>query len=259
MERDEHETTDSAAVERYRAPALEKGLDILEALADHPEGMTATELGASIDKSLGEIFRILQVLERRGYLSKHPASDRYRATSRMLEFGFRATPAQNIVYMAGPIMLALSQAIQQSCHLVLAAPGKALVIAQQDGPTPTNFSVRLGSALDYLQSASGLVLLAFNTPERRELLLQGRAIPDALRGRMEHVARQGYEHRASIRTQGVRDISYPIRDFNNQVICALTVPYLHLIDGSQTVDEDAARSILGQSAQQLSLLMGSSS
>ncbi|MGC6400903.1 IclR family transcriptional regulator [Sphingomonas sp. FW199] len=250
---------DDVPVERYRAPALEKGLDIIEALADRPDGLTATELAAAIDRSLGEIFRILQVLERRGYLSKNPWTDQYRATSRLLEVGFRATPAQNIVYAAGPVMLTLSQTIRQSCHLVLAAPGKALVIAQQDGPTPTNFSVRLGSVLDYLQSASGLVLLALSSEERRQRLLQGQVIPDHLRERMAHVAAQGYEHRASIRTQGVRDISYPVRDFNNEVICALTVPYLRLIDGSQAVDEDAARIILGQAASQLSMLLGASS
>ena len=30
--------------ERYRAPALDKGLDILELLAEHPDGLTRAEI-----------------------------------------------------------------------------------------------------------------------------------------------------------------------------------------------------------------------
>ena len=52
----------------YTAPALEKGLDILELLADAGEGLSQNQVAARLGRSVGEIFRMLEVLERRGWL-----------------------------------------------------------------------------------------------------------------------------------------------------------------------------------------------
>ena len=47
---------------KYRAPALDKGLDILELLARAQAPLTMTGIAAAIGYSKGEIFRMLQVL-----------------------------------------------------------------------------------------------------------------------------------------------------------------------------------------------------
>lgn len=247
---------DAAAQERYRAPALEKGLDILEVLGTYPSGLMATELAAQVGRSLGEIFRVVQVLERRGYIGRHPSTDRYHVTSRLLEIGFRSTPAQNLVLRATPVMYALAQNLDQSCHLVIAGRDHALVAAQQAAPGATGFGVRLGSQLDFLTSCSGAVLLAFSTPERRALLLGERQTPVALESVLSRIAARGFEQRNSIRTAGVRDISFPVFDFEGGVAAALTVPYLRLIDGSVRADEAEAVERLGTAARELSLALG---
>src|SRR5258706_14900253 len=51
---------------RYRAPALEKGLDILEALAGVSEPLTTPQLAERLGRSPSELFRIVYILERRG-------------------------------------------------------------------------------------------------------------------------------------------------------------------------------------------------
>jgi uncharacterized membrane protein len=45
--------------ERYRAPALDKGLDILEALAATEVGLTQAEIAKALDRSPSEIYRML--------------------------------------------------------------------------------------------------------------------------------------------------------------------------------------------------------
>ena len=57
-----------AAEAEYPVPAAEKALDVLEFMADCPEGVTQTEISAGVGRSLHEIYRIIQLLERRGYL-----------------------------------------------------------------------------------------------------------------------------------------------------------------------------------------------
>jgi DNA-binding IclR family transcriptional regulator len=51
---------------------------------------------------------VIVVLDRRGWLHKDAASDRYRATYKLLETAHRATPAQELTHVAAPLMQALS-------------------------------------------------------------------------------------------------------------------------------------------------------
>ena len=56
--------------ERYRAPALDKGLDILEFLADVDGGLTQAEIAKKLDRSPNEFYRMLDRLVRRGYVTR---------------------------------------------------------------------------------------------------------------------------------------------------------------------------------------------
>ena len=62
----------SGADPKYPVPALDKGLDILELLAERPDGLTQAEVARSLGRSVGEIFRMLNALLRRGYLALDP-------------------------------------------------------------------------------------------------------------------------------------------------------------------------------------------
>ena len=47
---------------RYTAPALEKGLDILELLASVSEALTHSEIASRLGRTLTEVFRMLVCL-----------------------------------------------------------------------------------------------------------------------------------------------------------------------------------------------------
>ena len=54
---------------RYAAPALDKGLDILELLASETEGLTRSEISRRLGRTVGELFRMMVCLEERGYIT----------------------------------------------------------------------------------------------------------------------------------------------------------------------------------------------
>ena len=56
--------------ERYRAPALDKGLDILELLSSVDGGLTQSEIAKKLGRSPNEFYRMLDRLVRRGYVTK---------------------------------------------------------------------------------------------------------------------------------------------------------------------------------------------
>src|SRR5438067_321115 len=108
---------------RYKAPALEKGLDILELLATTSSPMTLTAIVNDLGRSHGELFRMVQVLEYRGYIEQDPAADGYLLTDRLFSLGIQRPKTHSLIEVALPEMRKLAQNIGQSCHLVLHSMG----------------------------------------------------------------------------------------------------------------------------------------
>lgn len=223
----------------YGAPALEKGFNVVELLARNPDGLTVSEIATGLGLSISEIFRVIMVMERRQWLRK-AAGDKYRVTPMVLDLAFQATPAEELAAVAGPHMREFSRITDQSCHLVIRNGNKGLVIMRQQNPGPTGFHVRIGMQLDLETTCSGHVLLAFGLPTVNDA-----DTPESgLQALLNAVRQRGYERMESARTLGVTDISYPIFDFHGQIAGALTVPFLRLIDGTQTVHLDDAQQAL---------------
>lgn len=239
----------------YAAPALEKAIDVIELLSSEPQGLTISEIAQRLGRSISELFRIIVVLDRRGWLHKDGGSDRYRVTYRVLEIAHRATPAQELTHVATPLMHSLAAATVQSCHLVVVNGTRGLIVARQESPGATGFAVRLGTEIDLRTSCSGHVLLAAMEEERRDALFP-KGVPRLLAARLEEVRAKGYESIPSARMAGVSDMSCPIFGFDGHVVAALTIPFLAAIDDEPHVSQDEALDMLKATAMAISSALG---
>lgn len=247
----------------YAAPALDKAFLIIELLASHPQGMLVSEMATALGRSLGELFRIVVVMEEARYLEKSPIDDRYRVTYKFLDIAYRATPARQLTAAALPEMQSLALNVGQSCHLVVIEGGAGLVIAREENPGTRGFALRMGASIDIVASCSGKVLLAFAAPAQRVRILdraeaaQGQAIDRvALAEELERVRAQGHGLRESPITRGVTDLSAPIFGFGGDCMAALTIPFLETIDGSQACSIPQARQILIETTARISQALG---
>jgi DNA-binding IclR family transcriptional regulator len=160
-------------------------------------------------------------------------------------------------------MQVLAAAIGQSCHLVVVQAGEGMVIAREENPGVRGFALRVGASIDLVRSCSGHVLLAFSPEEATERMFSRAAAlrkepigQSVLAARLQQVRDQGFGLRESPVTRGVTDISCPIFGFDGELLAALTVPFLELIDGSQLVSIDDACAELRQTAQRISTALG---
>lgn len=246
----------------YSAPALEKGMDIIELLADSENGLSVSEISLRLKRRMSELFRIVVVMERRGWLQKDPETSRYCVTYHVLKLAHRGTPTQTLTSAAAPVMQDLSTRINQSCHLVVRSGTQGLVILRQENQLRhANLSVRLGAVIDLVTSCSGQILLAHMEPAERWRLLQSIPCPRGTSKakvdvELEKVRKRGFEiHRSPI-TAGVTDLSYPIRDFDDKVVAALTVPYLHALDNSLPTSVEQTRHLLEEATRRISKSLG---
>jgi DNA-binding IclR family transcriptional regulator len=246
---------------RYSAPALEKGLDVLEALAAEPHRLTLQEIANRLKRSPNELFRMLDVLVRRGYLTRDTDSA-YVLTLRLFELGQRHPLVDRLLDVAMPYMQELARQTGQSNHLCVHHDARLVVLARAEPPEPMSCLVRQGAHFAFHDDrASARVITAFQTGTRRDLyvgeLAGGGKVSPARRGalvkRLEAIRTQGYETGPSDTLSGVLDICFPIFD-QFGVVAALNVVYLKQRDARVTVPQ--ARKVLEHTSAAISRAIG---
>lgn len=227
---------------RYEAPALEKGLDILELLAGTTSPMSLSRISEAVGRSRSEMYRVLQVLERRHYLERLPDDDRYTLTNRLFLLGMERPAVKGLLEVALPMMHKLSEEIQQPCHLVVPSDEYMVVIARVEPPYQLGLVVRIGHRHPLLEATSGLVLVSFQPETVRAHWLQKYGSSTRRRGRatlLETIAairEQGYACMPSPIVPGVTDLSAPILQ-GHAAAAALAVPYMDLAVVHMSRDE----------------------
>jgi DNA-binding IclR family transcriptional regulator len=246
---------------RYRAPALDKGLDILELLAEQPNGLTRAEIVKAMSRSPSEIYRMIERLVARRYVTRSVEGDRYALSLKLFVLSQRHPPIQRLVTRALPAMDLFAKAAEQSCHLGVYDRGNIIVVAQVHGPNNWGLSLRLGVKVNLVDTGSGHVMLAFQSDEHRaEMLgehevLEGEVkLPETeLRRLLARVRKLGYWQGDSQQAYGVIDISMPVLGPNGGALAVLTCPFIRRIDRHVGASVDAARDLLREAAGGLSL------
>lgn len=245
----------------YSAPALEKGLDILEMLCRSEGSLSQKEIAQKLGRSVGEIYRMVTCLVDRNYVAQVDESS-YMITTKLYELSHINPPTHRLLFEAMPIMQRLAKELDQSCHLTVYSQGKQLVLAKVDAPSGMGFSVRTGSELDVLISASGRVLLAFQNLETTKLWIEEsiQRRPDQsdpqIGAILDTIRKIGFESIPSVQVRGLYAVSFPILDKQGKALAALTVPYAERIDQNQRKSIPEVTEVLGSAARTLSGKVG---
>lgn len=255
----------AAEENRYRAPALDKGLDILELLAGTDESYSQAEIAKALSRSPNEIYRMLDRLVRRGYVRKI-AGDRYELSLKLFALSHQHPPMRRLVAQAVPVMRRFARTAGQSCHLAVYDRGDVTVVSQIDSPNYWGLSIRVGARVSLFNTGSGHVLLAFSSPRERAFMmaeheeLDDSAGPPAdLDERIKEIRRARHEVMASLQTEGVHNLSVPLLGPDGTAIAALTCPFVHRLEKTGSPDMRQVLTLLDEAGRELSLMVGGES
>ncbi len=240
----------------YTAPALEKGLEILELLADAGEPLSAKNIADSLGRSKNEIFRMVFVLVERGYLNRDAATDRLTLSNKLFELGMRTPRSRKLVEVAMPAMEQLSDDTGHSSHLVVINRGETVVIAAAAGSAELNLTLRLGYRRPATEASSGQTIMAFQPAEKRaRLIAESLALSDephdpaALDAILDRIVADGSLVAQSHDLFGVVDVCAPILDRNGRAVASVVVPCLSRRGAASS--EDTVRAALVEMCRQI--------
>jgi DNA-binding IclR family transcriptional regulator len=217
----------------YRAPALEKGLAIIDLLSGKDYGLSMVEIARAMGRSHNEIYRMLVVLEAQGFITRG-RDEKYILTGRLFELAMRQAPRRNLHDAALPAMHRLAETIWQSCHLVVLSGDDIVVVARVESPDLLGFAVRIGYRRPIGLSTSGRVLYGFASPETRKKLdaalsRQFRSVKAAepFRRDAERTKKNGVLDNPSDTVSLITDLAAPVFDEGHvDAVASLVVPFV---------------------------------
>lgn len=233
---------------RYSAPALEKGLDIMEFLSGRARAYSLAQLAEEMGRTKGEIFRMLVVLESRGYVERARDTDDFQVTDKLLRVGLRRPQYRALTEVARPVMEKFAAATRYPCHLAIASDEQIVVISRAESPDLVGVTVRVGYRQPLLETGSGRCILAHMNFDQLQyvtpLLRRANAKLDLkkLEADSAEIRARGVMIEPSRVMEGVFDISCPVLgDGNEAIVAALTTPYVRLVTNQISKDHVAEK------------------
>lgn len=246
----------------YAAPALEKGLDILELLAEVGEPLSTRVIAERLARSKSEIFRMVFVLQQRGYLVREAGTDRLALSRRLFDLGIRTPGGRQLTSIVLPLMERFSEESGQAAHLVVLSRGQTVVLATTSGHLDATVIVRLGYGRPVLEANSGLLILAFQSEPRRRALMRDASPAEqqqleapALLEVFAEIRSLGHRIAPSRDIMAVTDIACPVIGPAGHAEAAILVPSLqrHGYVTDETAILRAVKEVCREAGAQLSL------
>ena len=245
----------SAKRNKSPVPSVEKALDVLELLAGSEDGMTMNEMVEALDRTMGEIYRIVVYMTGRGYLAQNADTNRYTLTLKLFELSHRHNPTERLIACAQPILERIAARTEQSCHIGVLNRTNVLVLSSVQSPRPAGYAVRTGAMFAVDRTSSGHVILAFSSQDtqRRYLARKPAEQRRGLSARIARIRKRGFEDTSSTMIKGVRNLCAPVFD-SRGIAAAITSGFISQFDQVATAEETLE--VLRTSALELSQALG---
>lgn len=231
----------------YVSQQIQRALDVMDAIADSPRGLTLTELADKLGLPKSSALRLVANLEMRRYVEQDQ-HNRYRIGLRVFSIGGQALADNTLRTCARPYLEDLSIKVGESTYLAILDQDQALYIDRIESPMPVRAHSPIGSHRPLQITAVGKVMLAGLTPDAAASLVQRRAevdslpkiSPKELEQRLQRINADGYAIDIGEYDEGLTCIAAPIKSGNGEVVGALGVS-----GPSWRVTEERLPSVIG--------------
>ncbi|PZP34519.1 MAG: DNA-binding transcriptional regulator KdgR [Roseateles depolymerans] len=214
--------------------AVLKVFAILNALGERTD-IGITDLSVRLAMPKATVYRFLQTMKGLGYVRQEADSERYSLAMRMFELGAKALPSPELIDVAKHPMQLLADTTGETVHLGSLIDSEIIYIHKVDSRHMLGMYSRIGRRAPLHCTAIGKVLMAWEHPQRRDLILDG-AVFERFRAKtitergaylaeLEQVRRQGYAEDREEFDDHIRCLGVPIFDRLGQPIAGMSVSF----------------------------------
>lgn len=201
--------------------SVTRALAVFDAFDQQHPSLPLLEIGKRIGMPKATTFRLVNTLERSGFLVRLD-NQQYCLSLKMVRLAGLVPSTISIRDAARPVMLDVNHRTGETITLNARLKNERVVIDVVDTPAPLMAIARAGEHIPLARGAAGCILLAFMQDDKRAALLKTlsrseKADAAAMTRDLERMRRQGYALTRGQRVPGLTAISVPVHDHNNDV------------------------------------------
>ena len=213
-----------------------KALGLLDFFTKEQKELSLRELAEKAELTKPTAYRLLSSLEECGFLKKVKTNNqdaRYRLGLKLLDLGSLVAEQLELREVALPFMKKLSVDINEVVHLVILDKDEAVYIEKVETNNAIRLYTRVGKRSELYIGSGPKLLLAFLTQKEQQLLVENMDFiklteytigsKEELLKELEKIRGNGFSLSRSEQDVGTVGVSYPIYNYNNQVVAALNV------------------------------------
>jgi len=218
---------------KYHVPNLERALVIMELIAEHPEGLTISQITERLNFPRNSIFRITTTLQNYSYLIRDEETKVFHLSQKLLVLGYSALSEQTLVERSLIAMRNLRDRFKETVPLGILQGYEGLVIEEMPGTYPFRFVLEPGKRFHLHTAAAGKAIVAFLPDEKQEDLINNiefikfneRTIANKMEYQkvLKEIRRCGYSIDNAEEIEGMHCISAPIFNRHGYPIAAIWV------------------------------------
>jgi len=253
----------------YKVHSLERGLDLIEILADGAPEKSLTELSQKAGFNLSTTHRILSALKSRGYVEQNPKTLKYKLTFKFFEIGNIVVRHLNLREEAIPILTDLAEKTGESAYLIILDNDEALCLERIDGRHYIQvLFLKVGGRMPLNIGAGPRVLLAHLPDKEIERIIKEKGLarwtknsitdPDTLKEDLKKIREQGYALSFEDVTEGAAALGCPVRNWEGKVVAAVSISGLssHFAEENLPPLIDTVKSAAEKLSQRLNAPLG---
>lgn len=207
--------------------AVDRALDILLCFSKTSEGLTLSEIAREVQLHKSTVHRLLSSLVAKGFVRKHPQSDKYLLGWTVLQLLNHIYQSDELSTAILPMMTRLRDMTSETVSLYIRSGTERIRIQSVESNEPVRNVATVGKTYPLYIGASGKVLLAHSAESVFEQVFQDPSIPKSLdkedlRRQLETIRRDGYAISVQERDAGAAAIAVPVFG-RNQFVAAVSV------------------------------------
>jgi DNA-binding IclR family transcriptional regulator len=214
-------------------PALERGLLILEHLAQSRRGVTLSQLSSKLQLPRSTGHALLLTYQRCGYVQRDKETGRYRLGSRLHTLANMALAGHTLRSHCSSFLHRLMQDTGATVHLAVMEQGEVILIDRVEPNGTARLATWVGKRMGLHCTALGKAIIAYLPPTVLDDLIckQGLirynentiASIRKLRAACEQIRQLGYAVDDEEEEIGVRCIGAPVHNDKGEVVAAISI------------------------------------
>jgi IclR family transcriptional regulator, KDG regulon repressor len=220
---------------KYRSPAVDRALEILEFMSTHPRPYGATELSRRLDIPKNTVFRILCSLAEKEYAAQDPLTGKFTLSTRVFTLGMSLYTRFELRQRARSHLEWLCRETEATCQIHVPHGKKVLVLDTISPEVQFYLRVVPGGLQLYHADAFGKVILAFMSKEAVREILPARmqqltkntiTSRSELMKKLEVTQRTGLAYDNEEYTSGIYCIGAPVFDAEAKIVAGVGITAL---------------------------------